>query len=229
MIIGVKDFIAKIVIVRSILSSTIGYQLLFNSKNVVNNFVQYQIKKYKINLTVFLSVTLVVAILSIIIFNSKEFHQDQYKTSLFLKNGVIYVEGESFPFTGRMLDTLDNKMMVEFDVVNGLKNGEFFLYSVSGKLKAYGYMQNNKNDGAWEYFYDNGQLECTGEFNNDEPTGRWIWFYDNGFKKCEGIYLNGKLHGKWLKYDEEGYLCLLINYLGGEILNIVEITKPKMI
>jgi antitoxin component YwqK of YwqJK toxin-antitoxin module len=191
--------------------------------------VQYQIKKYKINLTVFLSVTLVVAILSIIIFNSKEFHQDQYKTSLFLKNGVIYVEGESFPFTGRMLDTLDNKMMVEFDVVNGLKNGEFFLYSVSGKLKAYGYMQNNKNTGTWEYYYDNGQLECTGEFKNDKPIGKWFWYYENGVRKCEGIYLNGVPEGNWMKYDNDGYPGLLINYYSGEIISIVEIYKPKMI
>jgi antitoxin component YwqK of YwqJK toxin-antitoxin module len=195
----------------------------------VNKFVEYQIKKYKINLLVFLSVTLVVAILSIIIFNSKEFHQDQYKTSLFLKNGVIYVEGESFPFTGRMLDTLDNKMMVEFDVVNGLKNGEFFLYSVSGKLKAYGYMENNKNIGPWEYFYDNGQLECTGEFKNDKPIGKWFWYYENGVRKCEGIYLNGVPEGNWMKYDNDGYPGLLINYYSGEIISIVEIYKPKMI
>jgi antitoxin component YwqK of YwqJK toxin-antitoxin module len=195
----------------------------------VNKFVEYQIKKYKINLLVFLSVTLVVAILSIIIFKNNEVHQDQYRTSLFLKNGVIYVEGETSPFTGRMLDTLDNKMMVEFDVVNGLKNGEFFLYSVSGKLKAYGYMQNNKNTGTWEYYYDNGHLECTGEFKNDKPIGKWFWYYENGVRKCEGIYLNGVPEGNWMKYDNDGYPGLLINYYSGEIISIVEIYKPKMI
>ena len=67
-------------------------------------------------------------------------------------DGLIYVGEESIPFTGRMFDTLDNKMMVEFDVVNGLKNGEFFLFSPSGKLKAYGFIENNKKVGTWEYY-----------------------------------------------------------------------------
>lgn len=191
--------------------------------------MDYQIKKYRINLEVFLSVTVVATILSIIIFKSKEVHQDQYKTYLILKDGVIYLEGDSFPFTGRMLDTLDNKMTAEFDVVNGLKNGEFFLFSVSGKLKAYGFMENNKNTGPWEYYYENGQLECTGEFKNDKPSGNWFWYYENGVRKCEGIYLNGMPEGNWIKYDNDGYPGLVINYYSGEVLSTVEIQKPKMI
>jgi antitoxin component YwqK of YwqJK toxin-antitoxin module len=191
--------------------------------------VEYQIKKYKISVLVFFFATVFLALLSSLIFKNKEVYQDHYKNNLLLKDGVIFVEGESFPFTGRMLDTLDNKMMVEFDVVNGLKNGEFFLYSVSGKLKAYGIMENNKNTGTWEYYYDNGQLECKGEFKNDKPIGKWFWYYENGVRKCEGIYLNGVPEGNWMKYDNDGYPGLLINYYSGEILSIVEIYKPKMI
>lgn len=191
--------------------------------------MEYQIKKYSIKLVVFLSVTIVTTILSIIIFKSKELHQDQYKTSLILKDGVIYLEGKSIPFNGRIQDKLDDNTMVEFDVVNGLKNGEFFLYSVSGKLKAYGFMENNKNIGTWEYYYENGQLECKGEFKNDKPIGKWLWYYENGVRKCEGIYLNGIPEGNWMNYDNDGYPGLIINYYLGEVLSIVEIQKPKMI
>lgn len=195
----------------------------------MNNFVEYQIRKYKISVLVFFLAILFVALLSSLILKNKEVYQDQYKTSLILKDGVIYLEGELFPFTGRMQDTLDNNMMVEFDVVNGLKNGEFFLFSVSGKLKAYGFMENNKNTGTWEYYYENGQLECTGEFKNDKPNGNWFWYYENGLRKCEGIYINGKPEGSWMKYGNDGYPGLVINYYSGEVLSTVEIQKPKMI
>jgi antitoxin component YwqK of YwqJK toxin-antitoxin module len=195
----------------------------------LNNQVKYHSNKYKINVIVFFSATLFAAILSILIFKCKEVHQNQHKNNLVFKDGLIYVEEESIPFSGRMFDTLDNKMMVEYDVVNGLKNGEFFLFSVSGKLKAYGFMENNKNTGPWEYYYENGQLECTGEFNADKPGGKWFWYYENGMKKCEGIYLKGIPGGNWMKYDKDGYPESVIKYYSGEALSIVEIQKPKMI
>jgi antitoxin component YwqK of YwqJK toxin-antitoxin module len=191
--------------------------------------VDTQIKKYKLNVTVFFFIMFFAAILNISIFKNEELQQNQSKNNVVLNDGLIYTVEESSPFTGRILDTLDNQMKVEFDVVNGLKNGEFFLFSVSGKLKAYGFLEDNKNTGTWEYYYENGQLECMGEFENDRPIGKWIWYYENGAMKCEGIYLKGLPEGKWTKYDNVGYPGLVINFYAGEILSIVEIEKPKMI
>jgi len=189
----------------------------------------YQITDFKLNIILFFFVTLFTAILSILIFQSKDVNINTHKNTMVLKDGLIFVEEETFPFTGRMFDTLDNKMMVEFDVIDGIKNGEFFLFSASGKLKAYGFFENNKNTRTWEYYYDNGQLECTGEFKNDKPCGKWNWYHENGARKCEGIYLKGMPEGKWTKYDNDGYPGLVINFYAGEILSIVEIQKPKMI
>lgn len=191
--------------------------------------MDYQVKKYKLIVAVIFFLMILTAILSISIFKNEELQQNQSKNNVVLNDGLIYIEEGTFPFTGRMLDTLDNKMVVEFDVVNGLKNGEFFLFSVSGRLKAYGFLENNKNTGTWEYYYENGQLECMGEFENDKPVGKWVWYYENGTRKCEGIYLKGLPEGKWTKYDNVGYPGLVINFYAGEILSIVEIQKPKMI
>jgi antitoxin component YwqK of YwqJK toxin-antitoxin module len=151
------------------------------------------------------------------------------KTSLGMNDELIFLNGESTPFTGKIQDTLSNKMIVEFNVVKGIKHGQYLLFNLKGNLVISGFMENNKNDGNWEYFYDNGQLECTGDFNNDKPTGKWIWFYKNGIKKCEGIFSNGILEGKWVKYGEDGCLNIIINYGAGEILSIVEIDKPRTI
>ncbi|MGB5289327.1 MAG: hypothetical protein WBQ32_08935 [Ignavibacteriaceae bacterium] len=191
--------------------------------------MDYQVKKYKLIVTVIFFLMIFTAILSISIFKNEELQQNQSKNNVVLNDGLIYVGEESIPFTGRMFDTLDNKMMVEFDVVNGLKNGEFFLFSPSGKLKAYGFIENNKKVGTWEYYHENGQLESTGGFNNDKPSGKWVWYYENGTKKCEGIYLKGMPEGNWMKYDNEGYPGLVIKFCAGEVLSMVEIQKPKLI
>ena len=191
--------------------------------------MELKIKKYKIPLIIFLFVILVAIIISILFFKGKEVDHSKQKNNFVLEEGIIYLEKESIPFTGRMLDTLDNDMIVEFDVIDGLKNGEFFLYSISGKLTAYGFMENNKNSGTWEYYYENGQLECVGEFKNDKPSKKWIWYHKNGQKKCEGIYINGVPEGGWMKYDTHGNPGLIINFYAGEELSIVEIQKPTMI
>jgi antitoxin component YwqK of YwqJK toxin-antitoxin module len=191
--------------------------------------VEYQIKKYRNNFLVISLATFCLAILIIILLKNREVDQNYYRSNPVINNGLIYLEGQSFPFTGRIMDTLDNKMMVEFDVVNGLKNGEYFLFSFSGKLIAYGFLENNKNIGTWKYYYENGQVECSGEFKDDEPIGKWNWYYEDGVKKCEGLYLKGLPEGKWMKYDNDGYPGLVINFSSGEVISIIEIQKPKMI
>jgi antitoxin component YwqK of YwqJK toxin-antitoxin module len=148
------------------------------------------------------------------------FHNDKIIVS---NNDIIYSKDKSVPFTGKMQDTLDNKLIVEFNVVNGIKQGEFSLLTLDGSFAVQGYMNKNKNDGMWKYYYKSGQLECIGNFDNDEPSGKWSWFYHNGSKRCEGLYINGKPEGQWIKYDEEGNTCAIIKYLAGEIISFVQI------
>lgn len=141
------------------------------------------------------------------------------------ESSLIYSKDDSVPFTGKMQDTLYNKIILEFNVVDGLKQGEFVMLTKEGNFAVQGYMNKNKNHGSWKYFYDNGRLECTGNFDNDRPTGKWTWYNESGTKKCEGIYINGKEEGRWLKYDEVGSPSLLINYSMGEIISMIKINK----
>jgi len=141
------------------------------------------------------------------------------------ESSLIYSEDHSVPFTGKMQDTLYDKIILEFNVVDGLKQGEFVMLTKDGNIAVKGSMNKNKNHGSWKYFYDSGLLECTGNFDNDRPTGKWTWFYENGSKKCEGIFVNGKEEGRWLKYDNVGSPSLLINYSMGEIISTTKIKK----
>ena len=143
---------------------------------------------------------------------------------IYSENGVIYGSATGKPFSGRVIDTLSNKI-IEYDVINGIKNGEFIIYFQNHELEIYGRMKNNKNEGKWSYFYQNGKLESEGIFKNDFPTDKWIWYYPDGATKEEGYFINGKKEGKWILYDERGNLKATFIFRDGEIVNQVEKNK----
>lgn len=137
------------------------------------------------------------------------------------EDGLIYKVGQTDPYTGRIIDTLQNKV-VEYDVVNGMKNGEFRLSSMEGIVSMYGSIENNRNIGEWKYYYPNGQLESAGNFSYDNPHGKWIWYFSNGSIKEKGTFLSGNKTGIWYRYSWEGVLLSITTYDEGEIINEVK-------
>lgn len=145
-----------------------------------------------------------------------------------LKDGLIYNKGQEKPFTGKILDTL-NQTIISYDVIDGIKNGEFCLYTLSGVPYIKGFMKNNKNEGKWVYLYQNGNVESEGDFKNDVPHGKWKWYFPNGAIKSQGYYVNGKQVGTWKKYNKDGDLIKLTYYYLGKKIREVEIKKLKSV
>lgn len=143
---------------------------------------------------------------------------------VYIVDGLIFKQGEIGPFTGRILDTLENKI-VEYDVVNGLKNGEFCVSTLSGQFTVSGTLKNNMNAGTWSYFYETGQLESRGSFRNDLPQGKWQWFYKDGKLKSEGYYINGIEEGVWKSFNEQGGLNSITRFSGGQKSNEIIFAK----
>jgi antitoxin component YwqK of YwqJK toxin-antitoxin module len=144
------------------------------------------------------------------------------------EDGLIYKVGRNAPYTGRIIDTLYNKI-VEYDVINGMKNGEFRLSSYEGIPSMFGSIEDNRNTGVWKYFYPNGQLESIGNFNYDNPHGKWQWYYYNGSIKQTGTFFNGNKTGTWYRYNWEGSLISLTSYAEGEKINEVKVNPKKSV
>jgi antitoxin component YwqK of YwqJK toxin-antitoxin module len=124
-------------------------------------------------------------------------------SKIMIKNGLICTIDNGEPYTGKVHDVINSRVL-EYDVVKGIKEGEFNVYSVSGKILISGRIKQNKNEGLWQYFYPDGDLESQGYFKNDNTSDKWIWYYPDGKLKQTGFYLNGKKDGKWTKYNEYG-------------------------
>ena len=138
------------------------------------------------------------------------------------EDGLIYKVGRDAPFTGRIIDTVENKI-VEYDVIDGLKNGEFRISSIEGVVTMMGNVEDNMNVGEWNYFFPNGQLESKGYYNNDLPEGRWVWFHPNGNLKETGTFLEGIKTGRWYQYNSDGNLVLIVYYDFGEIIDEIHV------
>jgi len=180
---------------------------------------------YKIKLVsiiIIIEVLIIITLLFVFMRNWRIISPETYKIKT-TSSDLIYSPDNSKPFTGKMKDTLNNKLIAEFEVVNGIKQGEFSLFTFDGNFAIHGFMNKNKNNGTWKYFYDSGELECSGDFDNDTPVSRWTWFYKNGTIKSTGHYTNGEPDGRWIKYNEEGITILIINYCRGEVVSQIQI------
>ena len=184
---------------------------------------------YKVPLLfILISVLFVSAVIILAPIVSTVYTIDKASFRIVVRSGLIYKLGEDSPYSGQIIDTLESKV-IKYNVVNGLKHGEFSISTLKGNFSVRGFVEKNKNIGSWEYFYDDGSLESIGCFEDDKPHGNWIWYYKSGKVKSEGNYLSGKAEGRWIKYDERGNLNLMIYYSNGEIVNEVKFSLPKSV
>jgi hypothetical protein len=170
------------------------------------------------NRTIFIIIGLSLC-LSILILNKYAFDEKEENQNLYLgKDGLLYIAGTDKLFNGIFKDTAN--FIIEFNVVNGVKNGIFKTYFLNGQLEKEGYIKNNKNFGEWRYYYENGQLETVGNFDENIPEGQWRSFYNTGIIKILGTYKNGKQHGAWEYYDLNGNMINIFYYEDGNFAGL---------
>ena len=129
------------------------------------------------------------------------------ESSLEMRDTLIYLKGSDEPFTGREKARVNDKI-IEYDIVKGMKHGEFMIYHKNGNLQIKGQLDNNRNFGKWKYYYESGELESEGSFVDDQPDGKWFWYFPSGKLKEEGSYKLGRRFGLWRNYDDNGNVIL---------------------
>jgi len=143
-----------------------------------------------------------------------------------VRNSLTYNIGSETPFTGMVLDTITTKI-IEYYLVDGLKQGNFIVYNFSGNVEVFGKMVNNKNEGEWKYFFPDGKIESVGNFENDKLTGKWVWYYPDGSLKKIGYFHKGQENGKWVEYKKSGEIKQETYFLNGKVVNSVKQEELK--
>jgi antitoxin component YwqK of YwqJK toxin-antitoxin module len=131
-----------------------------------------------------------------------------------IKDNIIYKGESKIPYTGPVKTIAEGKLL-EYYVNNGLKNGEFKVSLVKGKLIMKGNIINGSNEGLWEYYYPSGEVETIGNFKSNQPDSIWTWYYPNGKIKEQGMFNNGLRNGTSKMFDENGKVSLEREYKNG--------------
>lgn len=161
----------------------------------------------------------IVILISIAIISCDQKNQNEIDQPLVLKDGLLYKDStETTPFTGRHKSKVMDKI-IEYEVKDGIKNGDFILYFTNGKIEMKGKIVNDKNEGEWKYYLPDGTLQTVGIFKNDEPDSVWTWYYQDGKIFEQGVFKNGVRIGEWKTFDQYGKLRVSRKFNNGEIVD----------
>lgn len=138
---------------------------------------------------------------------------------LVLRDGLLFSDSlATIPYTGRhKSNMMDQK--IEYDVINGIREGDFIIYYFNDNIQMIGKMAQNKNVGEWKYYSSDGRLETVGSYEGDMPDGKWSWYANDGKVLEEGSFAFGKREGEWKSYDTSGVLKIIRSYKANQLID----------
>jgi antitoxin component YwqK of YwqJK toxin-antitoxin module len=98
----------------------------------------------------------------------------------------------------------------------GVRQGKWINYFLSGEVQSEGSYIENERSGAWNFYRKNGKLEQQGSYRNDRIHGFWKWYYPDGTLLREEEYFSGKEEGLSVEYSQNGEVIAEGNYINGE-------------
>ena len=154
-----------------------------------------------------------------------------------------FKENDDKPFNGIVFDLskeTGNKIL-EYKMIEGLKNGLYQEWYSDGKLKRKGKYLNNTQVGDWtvwyyngqmkfeltskmkvtlfNYWYEGGQKRSEGHWEDGKKVGKWFSWHSNGQVESEGFYIDDQKDGLWVSYDETGTKVSEEAYAAGALIN----------
>lgn len=170
-----------------------------------------------------MKVNILIVFALLLIFACSNHEKSDLNKPLVFRNGLLYQDSlTSKPFTGRNKSKMLNQT-IEYDVVNGVKEGDFITYYSNGKAQMIGKIRGNKNIGLWKYYYNDGSLQTAGFFKDDKPDSIWKWYSYKGYLMEEGCFKDGKRDGEWKNYDSIGKIKSIKIFENDKLVDSTEI------
>ncbi|HYE08063.1 MAG TPA: hypothetical protein VEL07_21290 [Planctomycetota bacterium] len=83
----------------------------------------------------------------------------------------------------------------------------------NGKLRAIGFVCDDKPIGPCAYYDENGRIRTRGTYlYGAVQDGEWQQWFADGGKQSEGSYVRGKEHGEWRYWHRKGGLAMEGSY-----------------
>ena len=138
------------------------------------------------------------------IFKNEEIvQQDIYLKNKILKATIFFLENEK---TKIITYHKNGNKQEEVFSINGLLDGEAFIYYPSGKLENKSFFKDGKREGESLTYYENGKLKKKILYKNGMKNGFAIVYYENGMIEQKAYFVDDKKENERLYYDKKGNL-----------------------
>ena len=138
------------------------------------------------------------------IFKNEEIvQQDIYTKNKILKATIFFLENEK---TKIITYHKNGNKQEEVFSINGLLDGEAFIYYPSGKLENKSFFKDGKREGESLTYYENGKLKKKILYKNGMKNGIAIIYYENGMIEEKAYFVDDKKENERLYYDKKGNL-----------------------
>ena len=138
------------------------------------------------------------------IFKNEEIvQQDIYTKNKILKATIFFLENEK---TKIITYHKNGNKQEEVFSINGLLDGEAFIYYPSGKLENKSFFKDGKREGESLTYYENGKLKKKILYKNGMKNGIAIVYYENGMIEEKAYFVDDKKENERLYYDKKGNL-----------------------
>jgi antitoxin component YwqK of YwqJK toxin-antitoxin module len=128
-----------------------------------------------------------------------------------LNDKGLYTDSEGELFNGTITQTKSD-LKSEFQVKDGMVNGEARYFYASGKLMESGTFTKGQKDQKWVRYNENGTTSAIAFYSLGKKTGTWLVFDDTGKKRFEMNYTDGEKTGIWTSWDENGAVASTKDY-----------------
>ena len=147
------------------------------------------------------------------IFKNEEIvQQDVYTKNKILKATIFFLENEK---TKIITYHKNGNKQEEVFSINGLLDGEAFIYYPSGKLENKSFFKDGKREGESLTYYENGKLKKKILYKNGMKNGIAIVYYENGMIEEKAYFVDDKKENERLYYDKKGNLIKTEIYKNG--------------
>ena len=147
------------------------------------------------------------------IFKNEEIvQQDIYLKNKILKATIFFLENEK---TKIITYHKNGNKQEEVFSINGLLDGEAFIYYPSGKVENKSFFKDGKREGESLTYYENGKLKKKILYKNGMRNGFAIAYYENGIIEQKVYFVDDKKENERLYYDKKGNLIKTDIYKNG--------------
>ena len=144
--------------------------------------------------------------------NEEIVQQDIYTKNKILKATIFFLENEK---TKIITYHKNGNKQEEVFSINGLLDGEAFIYYPSGKLENKSFFKDGKREGESLTYYENGKLKKKILYKNGMKNGIAIVYYENGMIEQKAYFVDDKKENERLYYDKKGNLIKTDIYKNG--------------